>query len=110
VKRRWWAEVYGSFQCEECGQFFYFDLKLEGMEAEPGQRLALACPHCEHRWSFFRPDETDGIQRPSLSKITDRGRGRSSSGAKRIEGLAGDGEHGLHAARSRVENQRTFSS
>ncbi|HYR02132.1 MAG: hypothetical protein H6Q51_1627 [Deltaproteobacteria bacterium] len=49
------------FQCEECGQFFYFDLKLEGMEAEPGQRLALACPHCEHRWSFFRPDETDGI-------------------------------------------------
>jgi DNA-directed RNA polymerase subunit RPC12/RpoP len=50
------------FECEECGQFFYFDLKLEGMEAEPGQRLALACPHCEHKWSFFRPDETDGIK------------------------------------------------
>ena len=49
------------FQCEECGQFFYFDLELEGIEAEPGQRLALACPHCEHRWSFFRPEEPDGI-------------------------------------------------
>jgi len=50
------------FQCEECGQFFYFDLELEGMEAEPGQRIALACPHCEHRWSFFRPEEPDGIK------------------------------------------------
>ena len=49
------------FQCEGCGEFFYFDLELAGMKAEPGQRLALACPHCEQSWSFFRPEETEGI-------------------------------------------------
>jgi hypothetical protein len=46
------------FECCECGQFFYFDLDLAGMSAEAGQRLALACPHCEHPWSIFRPDES----------------------------------------------------
>lgn len=50
------------FQCEECGQFFYFDLELEGIEAEPGQRLALGCPHCGHKWSSFRPEKPDGIK------------------------------------------------
>lgn len=45
------------FQCGECNRFFYFDLELAGMTAEPDQRLALACPHCEHPWSFSRPEE-----------------------------------------------------
>ena len=44
------------FQCVECSEFFYFDLALEGMKAEPGEKLALACPICQHQWSFYRPE------------------------------------------------------
>jgi hypothetical protein len=47
------------FQCEECSGFFYFDLELEGMKAEPGEKLALACPICQHPWSFFRPENSE---------------------------------------------------
>ena len=47
------------FQCEECTEFFYFDMELEGMKAEPDERLALACPICEHAWSFYRPERLE---------------------------------------------------
>ena len=47
------------FQCAECSEFFYFDLELEGMKADPGEKLGLACPICEHQWSFYRPEEYD---------------------------------------------------
>ena len=45
------------FQCEECSEYFYFDLELEGMKAEPDEKLALACPICQHQWSFYRPED-----------------------------------------------------
>ncbi len=47
------------FQCEECNEIFYFDMELEGMKAEPHERLALACPVCEHAWSFYRPERLE---------------------------------------------------
>ena len=50
------------FQCEECTEFFYFDLELEGMKAEPDDKLALACPICLHPWSFYRPENPEGEQ------------------------------------------------
>ena len=50
------------FQCEECTEFFYFDLELEGMEAEPDGKLALACPICLHPWSIYRPENPEGEQ------------------------------------------------
>lgn len=46
------------FQCAECEQIFYLDMEIEGMMAEPGEKLPLACPHCGHSWSFYRPEET----------------------------------------------------
>ena len=45
------------FQCAECGEFFYFDMALDGMKAEPDEKLALACPACENSLSFFRPED-----------------------------------------------------
>ncbi|MCG6944785.1 MAG: hypothetical protein LJE87_05510 [Deltaproteobacteria bacterium] len=48
------------FQCASCGENFYFDLELEGMTAEVGEKMALACPHCEHAWSYYRPEEEAG--------------------------------------------------
>jgi hypothetical protein len=48
------------FQCAECEEVFYFDLDFEGMTAFPGERVALACPHCGHQWSFYRPEDTEG--------------------------------------------------
>ncbi|MBW1980991.1 MAG: hypothetical protein JRJ12_07200 [Deltaproteobacteria bacterium] len=45
------------FQCEECKEFFYFDLAFEGMSAEPGELVPLACPLCQHAWSRYLPDE-----------------------------------------------------
>jgi len=48
------------FQCAKCGENFYFDLELEGMTAESGEKMGLACPHCEHAWSYYRPEENEG--------------------------------------------------
>jgi hypothetical protein len=45
------------FQCAECGEYFYFDLELEGMTAEPDEKMDLACPLCEHPYSYYRPEE-----------------------------------------------------
>jgi hypothetical protein len=45
------------FQCAECREFFYFDLELDGMSAEPGEKLPLACPLCQHPWSFYKPED-----------------------------------------------------
>jgi len=45
------------FQCAECEESFYFDLQLEGMIAKPGEKVALACPHCEHAWSYYKPED-----------------------------------------------------
>jgi len=45
------------FQCAQCKENFYFDMELEGMVAEPGEKVPLACPHCEHQWSYYRPAE-----------------------------------------------------
>ena len=47
------------FRCSQCDENFYFDLQLDGMEAEPGERVALACPFCEHQWSYYVPEELD---------------------------------------------------
>ena len=47
------------FQCAQCSESFYFDMELEGMEAKPGEKVSLACPHCQHQWSYYRPDEED---------------------------------------------------
>jgi DNA-directed RNA polymerase subunit RPC12/RpoP len=52
------------FRCAECGEIFYFDMELEGMTAEPGEKIPLACPHCEHPWSYYSPDDLD--QKPTL--------------------------------------------
>jgi hypothetical protein len=30
------------------------------MTAEPGEKIPLACPHCEHAWSYYRPEESEG--------------------------------------------------
>ena len=46
-------------QCAKCGESFYFDLELEGMTAESGEKMPLACPHCEHAWSYYRPEEEE---------------------------------------------------
>ena len=45
------------FQCAACEESFYFDLQLEGMIADPGVKLALACPHCQHPWSYYQPED-----------------------------------------------------
>jgi hypothetical protein len=50
------------FQCEKCSDFFYFDLELEGMAAEPDEKLALACPICLHPWSIYRPENPEREQ------------------------------------------------
>ena len=47
------------FQCAQCNEIFYFDLEFEGMEAKPGEKVSLACPHCEHQWSYYRPEDFD---------------------------------------------------
>jgi len=47
------------FQCAECEESFYFDLQLEGMTAEPGEKVALACPQCEHPWSYYKPEDME---------------------------------------------------
>ena len=47
------------FQCAQCNGTFYFDMELEGMRAEPNEKASLACPHCEHQWSYYRPEEND---------------------------------------------------
>ena len=47
------------FECAECGEFFYFDLEFEGMAAEPGEKLPLACPMCEHPWARYRPEKME---------------------------------------------------
>ena len=47
------------FRCAQCGGAFYFDLRLEGMKAEPGEKLGLACPLCEHQWSYYAPEDLD---------------------------------------------------
>ena len=47
------------FQCAQCNESFYFDMELEGMEAKPGEKVSLACPHCEHQWSYYRPEDVD---------------------------------------------------
>jgi DNA-directed RNA polymerase subunit RPC12/RpoP len=47
------------FQCAQCSETFYFDMELEGMTAEPDEKVPLACPHCGHGWSFFRPEGVD---------------------------------------------------
>lgn len=47
------------FQCLECGEYFYFDMELEGMTASPGERVGLPCPHCMYPWSVYRPDDLD---------------------------------------------------
>ena len=45
------------FLCAECEESFYFDMELEGMTAKAGEKLALACPHCEHPWSYYKPED-----------------------------------------------------
>jgi DNA-directed RNA polymerase subunit RPC12/RpoP len=50
------GEKMDHFQCAQCGESFYFDLELEGMTAEPGEKMPLACPQCEHAWSYYRPE------------------------------------------------------
>ena len=35
-------------------------MELEGMEAKPGEKVPLACPHCEYQWSYYRPANGDG--------------------------------------------------
>ena len=52
--------ILDRFQCEECSEFFYFDMVLEGMRAEPGDKLALACPICQHPLSFYLPEDIAG--------------------------------------------------
>jgi RNase P subunit RPR2 len=47
------------FQCGQCNEIFYFDMELEGMEAKPGEKVSLACPHCEHQWSYYMPEDVD---------------------------------------------------
>ena len=47
------------FQCAQCNGTFYFDMELEGMRAEPNEKASLACPHCEHQWSYYRPEENE---------------------------------------------------
>jgi len=47
------------FQCAQCNEIFYFDMELEGMTAEADEKVSLACPHCEHEWSYFRPADVD---------------------------------------------------
>jgi DNA-directed RNA polymerase subunit RPC12/RpoP len=47
------------FQCAQCGESFYFDMELEGMKAEPDEKVSLACPHCGHPWSYYRPQELE---------------------------------------------------
>jgi DNA-directed RNA polymerase subunit RPC12/RpoP len=47
------------FRCAECGEIFYFDMELESMSAEPGDKIPLACPHCEHPWSYYSPEDLD---------------------------------------------------
>jgi DNA-directed RNA polymerase subunit RPC12/RpoP len=48
------------FQCAKCNESFYFDMELEGMAAKPGEKVPLACPHCEHPWSYYRPEDAVG--------------------------------------------------
>ena len=48
------------FRCAECNETFYFDLELEGMTAEPGEKLPLACPLCGHGWSLYYPEGFEG--------------------------------------------------
>ena len=48
------------FQCAKCGESFYFDLELEGMTAESGEKMGLACPLCEYAWSYYRPEDNEG--------------------------------------------------
>ena len=48
------------FQCAKCTEVFYFDMELEDMTAEPGEKLPLACPICEHSWSVYLPEDSEG--------------------------------------------------
>ena len=47
------------FQCAQCNETFYFDMALEGMTAEADEKVSLLCPHCEHPWSYYRPQEPE---------------------------------------------------
>jgi hypothetical protein len=29
------------------------------MTAESGEKMPLACPHCEHAWSYYKPEEEE---------------------------------------------------